>query len=442
MMDFTVIIPFGKNSEMQYSKVTICLHQMQVKVHKPYRHIGDQWQKKIKQWKLNLDEITPDQLFECLDEECKSGGSAYRSRSNLWHNTKQGNMTLDDFYNKIKRLYDLGSFSPKEHKAFHRDDFLFNLSNQGTTQQVIEQLSKEDANLSNFSPQHIKNLAKTIEQNRATGQYLLTNANTGENASINLLRHQHTRISEKKYQKPNMSKCSQFNQQQQSPHPNKKSHSQWNDNDESDHKDHKDKKKFKSDDCTQCGDYRHKEGFRCPASRYKCKICPKTRHFPKMCFFKDEKQQHIQLVQAHDNQAVTLQMSDESFHDANEEYVPSDDDFVHNYMVHVHKTSLQQKPAKSSKFQQIKHFVKVKRKPYHTHAVYMHAYVNTGADINLMPWDMYIKLFNEDKLKHLKPSDIKLGVWGDDQIALLGKCNIYLVHPDTKKPVEVTFCHR
>ena len=158
-----------------------------------------------------------------------------------------------------------------------------------------------------------------------------------------------------------------------------------------------------------------------------------------MCFFKDEKQQHIQLVQAHDNQAVALQMSDESFHDANKEYMPSDDDFVHNYMVHVHKTSLQQKPAKSSKFQWIKHFVKVKLKPYHTHAVYMHAYVDTGADINLMPQDMYIKLFNEDKLKHLKPSDIKLGVWGDDQIALLGKCNIYLVHPDTKKPVKVTF---
>ena len=58
----------------------------------------------------------------------------------------------------------------------------------------------------------------------------------------------------------------------------------------------------------------------------------------------------------------------------------------------------------------------------------MHAYVDTGADVNLMPRDMYIKLYNEDKLKHLKLSDIKLGVWGDDQIALLGKCNIYLVH--------------
>ena len=106
----------------------------QVKVHKLYRHIGDEAQKKIKQWKLNLDEITPDKLFEHLDEECKPGGSAYRSRSDLWHNTKQGNMTLDDFYNKIKRLCDLCSFSAEKHKTFHRDAFLFNLSNQGTTQ--------------------------------------------------------------------------------------------------------------------------------------------------------------------------------------------------------------------------------------------------------------------------------------------------------------------
>ena len=176
-------------------------------MYKLYRHIGDEGQKKIKQWKLNLDEITPNQLFECLDEESKPGGSAYRSRSDLWHNTKQGNMTLDDFYNKIKRLCDLCSFSPEEYKAFHRDAFLFNLSNQGTTQQMIEQLSKEDANPSNFSPQHIKNLAKIIEQNRATGQYLSTNVNTGANASVNLLchqRHKWLKRSIKTKRQPNM----------------------------------------------------------------------------------------------------------------------------------------------------------------------------------------------------------------------------------------------
>ena len=51
-----------------------------------------------------------------------------------------------------------------------------------------------------------------------------------------------------------------------------------------------------------------------------------------MCFFKDKKQQHIQLVQAHDDQTATLQMS----------MSPSDDDFVHNYMIHVQETSIQQ----------------------------------------------------------------------------------------------------
>ena len=403
MMDFTVDTLFGKNSGMLIFKSDYLFTSDAVKVHKLYRHIGKEGQKKIKQWKLNLDEITPDQLFEHLDDECKPGGSAYRSRSDLWHNTKQGNMTLDDFYNKIERLCDLCSFSPKEHKAFHRDAFLFNLSNQGMTW-VIEQLSKENPNPSHFSPQYIKNLAKTIEQNRATGWYLSTNANTGANASVNLLHHQRTQATQKKYQKPKGSKkCNWLNEQQQSSQPHKKSHPLWKDN--------KGNQNLKSNnDCTWCGDFKHKGKSRCPTSRHKCKICSRIGHFPKMCFFKDKKQQHIQLVQAHDDQTA-LQMSDDSFHDAHEEYMPSDDDFVHNYMICVYKTSLQSEKCKNSQFQWIRHFVKVKLKPHHTHAVYMHAYVDTGADVNLMPRDMYIKLYNDANLKHLQPGDIKLGVW-------------------------------
>ena len=53
---------------------------------------------------------------------------------------------------KLRDYVILCSFSPQEHKAFYRDAFLFNLSNQDTTQQVIGQLSKEDANPQNFSP--------------------------------------------------------------------------------------------------------------------------------------------------------------------------------------------------------------------------------------------------------------------------------------------------
>ena len=41
-------------------------------------------------------------------------------------------------------------------------------------------------------------------------------------------------------------------------------------------------------------------------------------------------------------------MSDDSFHDDHEKYMPSDDDFVHNYMIHMYKTSLQSKKCKTA----------------------------------------------------------------------------------------------
>ena len=137
-------------------------------------------------------------------------------------------------------------------------------------------------------------------------------------------------------------------------------------------------------------------------------------------------------------------MSDESFHDAIEENIPSDDDFVHNYMICVQESSIQQKQQyvvmnTIAKFKRLQQIVEVKFSPYDANSIYMDAYVDTGADVNLISKNRYVKLHNDDRLRHIMPSDIKLGVWGDDQIALLGKCNIYLVHPDTKKPVKVTF---
>ena len=137
-------------------------------------------------------------------------------------------------------------------------------------------------------------------------------------------------------------------------------------------------------------------------------------------------------------------MSDESFHDAIEENIPSDDDFVHNYMIHVQEFSIQQKQQYAvmnaiAKFKWLQQIVEVKFSPYDTNSVYMDAYFDTGVDVNLISKDRYVKLHNDDRLRHIMPSDIKLGVWGDDQIALLGKCNIYLLHLGTKKPVQVTF---
>ena len=129
----------------------------------------------------------------------------------------------------------------------------------------------------------------------------------------------------------------------------------------------KTKRSSKSDDCTQCGDYRHKRGFRCPSQSIQVQNLFKKLDISQKCVSsKMRKQQHIQTVLEH-IQRNTLQpeMSDESFHDAIEENIPSDDDFVHNYMICVQESSIQQKQQYAvmnaiAKFKWLQQIVEVK----------------------------------------------------------------------------------
>ena len=43
------------------------------------------------------------------------------------------------------------------------------------------------------------------------------------------------------------------------------------------------------------------------------------------------------------------------------------------------------------------------------------------------------------RVQQLAPNDISLGVYTDHQVDILGKCNFFMIHPDTKKPHAVTF---
>ena len=65
--------------------------------------------------------------------------------------------------------------------------------------------------------------------------------------------------------------------------------------------------------------------------------------------------------------------------------------------------------------------------------------VDTGADVNLMSKDVYVKMSKDVELKQLRPNDIKLGAWGHSQISLLGKFIMYVIHPDRGEHVETVF---
>ena len=74
-----------------------------------------------------------------------------------------------------------------------------------------------------------------------------------------------------------------------------------------------------------------------------------------------------------------------------------------------------------------------------SHHKYLRVWLDTCADVNIMPRSVYQMMFSDLEVKQLAPNDISLGVYTDHQVHILGKCNFYMLHPDTKKPHAVTF---
>ena len=56
-----------------------------------------------------------------------------------------------------------------------------------------------------------------------------------------------------------------------------------------------------------------------------------------------------------------------------------------------------------------------------------------------MPISVYRLLYHDQDLKKLTPCKLKIGTYTMDTIKIIGTTTIYLLHPDSKKLVEMTF---
>ena len=76
--------------------------------------------------------------------------------------------------------------------------------------------------------------------------------------------------------------------------------------------------------------------------------------------------------------------------------------------------------------------------PHHTRNQYLKGRLDTYVDVNIMPTSRY-NLFKDPELKKLDPSNMEIGTYTTDKVKILGSCKFYLVHPDTKMLLKVTF---
>ena len=78
-------------------------------------------------------------------------------------------------------------------------------------------------------------------------------------------------------------------------------------------------------------------------------------------------------------------------------------------------------------------------KPHHKRNHYLRARVDTCADVNNIPVSIYKLVFQDPDCKKLASSKLEIGTYTTDTVKLVSYCMFYLVHPDTKHLLEVTF---
>ena len=79
-------------------------------------------------------------------------------------------------------------------------------------------------------------------------------------------------------------------------------------------------------------------------------------------------------------------------------------------------------------------------KQHENRNVYLRARLDTCADVNIMPASVYKLVFRDPNLEKIVPSKLQIGTYTNDTVKIVGTCELYLVHPDTKKLLETTFC--
>ena len=76
---------------------------------------------------------------------------------------------------------------------------------------------------------------------------------------------------------------------------------------------------------------------------------------------------------------------------------------------------------------------------HHHRNLYLRTRLDTCADVNIMPASVYKLMFHDPEIKKLAPSDLEIGTYTTDTLKIVGSYNFYLVHPDSKKSLDVAF---
>ena len=76
---------------------------------------------------------------------------------------------------------------------------------------------------------------------------------------------------------------------------------------------------------------------------------------------------------------------------------------------------------------------------HHKQNLYLHTRLDTCADVNLMPVAVYQLMFKDPNLRKLTSSTMEIETYTNDVVKIIGTCQFYLLHPESKALIKLIF---
>ena len=142
-------------------------------------------------WNLSSNELTLDTIWGKYKEYCKPQSNDIQARFDLLMSFRQGNCSVDEWYNAIQAQVNLAKYPPETAKILHRDIFWFFLKDEYFMSRTI---SDGSIDLDKFPVSRMCQFAKKLESSKATGRPIKQVSGEPQVTQINLLHHHTTKL--------------------------------------------------------------------------------------------------------------------------------------------------------------------------------------------------------------------------------------------------------
>ena len=229
-------------------------------------------------WCLPAYDLCLDTIWAKYEDFFKPQLNEVRARFDLLTSFRQGNRSVDEWYDAAQAQVSLAKYPPETASILHQDIFWFFLKDEEFLSKIINDGSID---LEEFPASKVRQLAKKMGASKAMVHHMKQVASDPQAAQINLTRHQQTDLPPSKHKKKQQSSSQdhpvtrgiQVNTTNNKCHPTRRNLILK-------------KPILEKIDVPSVEIQKHVEGFKCPAKRFLCKTYNKHGHFTSLCYKK------------------------------------------------------------------------------------------------------------------------------------------------------------